>query len=158
MITANASTMANDLGIAASGNVAIEGDLKNDAPGSTALCVVSPTKISGDAAEQPHDDLSRALFNNETSDNIPSQHLHPITQEPPFDAVHFDVPKANGATIPNQQVYERSVLYQCITTPGTLSAQRNIIHSITHVPIAWNRAWDFVRPVVPALQETLHHD
>ncbi len=58
--------------------------------------------------------------------------------------------------IPNQQVYERSALYQCIATPGTLSARKNIIHPFTHAPIARNRAWDFVRPVDPALQETLH--
>jgi hypothetical protein len=104
--------------------------------------VISPIVIPGDAAEQPHDDLSRALFSNNTSDNIPSQHLCPITQEPPFDTVHFNVPTTNGATIPNQQVYERSVLYQCVARPGNLSARRNIIHPFTRAPIAQNRAWD----------------
>jgi hypothetical protein len=102
MIIANASTAADDLGVAASGNAAIEGALKNDAPGSAAPCVISPTGISGDAAEKPHDDLSYALFNNNTLDNIPSQHLCPITQEPPFDTTHFYVPTANGATITSQ--------------------------------------------------------
>ena len=85
MITANTSTTADDLGVATSGVAAIEGALENDAPGSAVPRVISPTRIPGDVAEQPHDDLSRALFNNDTSDNIPSQHLCPIIQEPPFD-------------------------------------------------------------------------
>jgi hypothetical protein len=76
MITANASTAADDLGVATSGVAAsIEGALENEAPSSVVPRVISPTRIPGDAAEQPHDDLSRALFNNGTSDNIPSQHL-----------------------------------------------------------------------------------
>jgi hypothetical protein len=129
MITANASTAADDFGVATSGVAAIEGALKNDAPSSAVPRVISPTGIPGDTAEQPHDDLSRALFNNDTSDNIPSQHLCPIIQEPPFDAVHFDVPTRNGATIWNQQVYERSALYRFIATPGTLREFRNIISS-----------------------------
>ncbi len=158
MITANASTMADDLGVATSGDAATDGALKNNTPSSMAQHVISPAGISGGAAEQPHDDLSRALFNNDTSDNIPTQHLCLITQEPPFDAVNFDVPTANGATIPNQQVYERSALYRYIATPGTLSTRRNIIHPFTRGPTAWNRAWDFVLPVDPVLQETLHHE
>ncbi len=80
----------------------------------------------------------------------------PQIQEPPFDPVHFDVPNPNGTTIPNVQVYEQSALYQCIATPGTLIAQRNIIHPLTRVPIARNKAWDYVRPVDSALLETLH--
>ena len=152
-------TAADDLGVATSGVAAsIEGALENVAPSSAVPRVISPTGIPGDAAEQPHNDLSRALFNNDTSDNIPSQHLCPIIQEPPFDAVHFDVPTANGATIRNQQVYERSALYRFIATPGTLRAFRNIIHPFTRAPIARNSALDFVRPVDPALQETLHSE
>jgi hypothetical protein len=104
MITANASTAADDLGVAASGDAAIERALDNDASVVAAPRVISPTGIPGGAAEQPLNDLSRSLFNNDAADNIPSQHLCPITQEPPFDAVHFDVPTADDATIPNQQV------------------------------------------------------
>ena len=61
MIIANASTAADDLGVAASGNAAIEGALENDAPSSAAPCVISPTGIptasscykkSGGAAEE----------------------------------------------------------------------------------------------------------
>jgi hypothetical protein len=119
MISANASTMADDLGVAASGNVAIERALANNASLVAAPRVISPTGIPGGATEQPLNDLSRSLFINGAGDNIPSQHLCPITQEPPFDAVHFDVPTADGATIPNQQVYKRSALYRFIATPGT---------------------------------------
>jgi hypothetical protein len=143
------------LGVAASGDAAIEGALKNNVLIVTAPRVISPTRIPGGLAEHPHDDLSHALFNNDTSYNIPSQHLCPITQEPPFDAVHFDVPTANGAMIPNQQFYERLALYQYNATPGTLSVRRNIIHPFICAPIARNRAWDLFRPVDPALQETL---
>ena len=103
MITANASTRADDLGVAASGNVAIERALDNNASVVAAPHVISPTGIPGGAAEQPLNDLSLSLFNNDAADNIPSQHLCPITQEPHFDAVHFNVPTADGAMIPNQQ-------------------------------------------------------
>jgi hypothetical protein len=120
--------------------------------------VISPTGISGNAAEVPQDDISRALFNNNTSNNIPSQHMCPITQEPPFDAVHFDVPTNNGATILSQQVYKRLALYRCIATQGRKSAQSNIIHPFTCAPIARNIAWDFVRHVVPTLHEIFHQE
>jgi hypothetical protein len=158
MITANASTAADDLGVPASGDAAIERALDNNASVVAAPRVISPTGIPGGAAEQSLNDLSRSLFNNDATDNIPSQHLCPITQKPPFDAIHFNVPTADGATIPNQQVYKRSALYRYIATPGTFSVRKNIIHPFTCAPIARNRAWDFVRPVVPALQKTLHHE
>ncbi len=79
MITANASTAADDLGVAASGDAAIEGALDNNASVVVAPHVISPTGITGGAAEQPLNDLSRSLINNDTADNIPSQHLCPIT-------------------------------------------------------------------------------
>jgi hypothetical protein len=84
--------------------------------------------------------ISPALFNNDAVDNIPSQHLCPITQEPPFDAIHFNAPTADGATIPNQQVYERSALYRYIATPGTSAREGisfnpspvHLLHGIEH--------------------------
>jgi hypothetical protein len=100
------------LGIPTSGHVAI----KNHTSGSMESRVISPTGIPSDVQEQPNNDLSHALFNNDASDNIPSQHMCPITQEPFFDAVHFNVPTTNGTTIVNQQVYERLVLYRYIAT------------------------------------------
>jgi hypothetical protein len=140
MITANASTVADDLGVAASGDVAIERALDNNASVVAAPRVISPTGIPGGAAEQPLNDHSRSLFNNDAADNITSQHLCPITQEPPFDAVHFDVPTAEGATILNQQVYKRSALYQYIATPGTSAREgisftpspMHLLHRIEH--------------------------
>jgi hypothetical protein len=48
----------------------------------------------------------------------------------------------------------------CFT--GTLPHTRYLKHAkeyhtpLTCAPILWNRAWDFVCPVVPALQETLN--
>jgi hypothetical protein len=70
MITANASTAADDLGVAASGNAAIERALDNDASVVAAPRVISPTGIPGGAAEQPLNDLSCSLFNNDAADNI----------------------------------------------------------------------------------------
>jgi hypothetical protein len=52
MITANASTEVDDLGVATSGGAAIERALENDAPGSAAPCVISPNGIPGDAAAE----------------------------------------------------------------------------------------------------------
>ncbi len=80
MITANASTEVDDLGVAASGNAAIERALDNDTSVIAAPRTISPTGIPVGAAEQPLNDLSRSLFNNGAADNIPSQHLCPITQ------------------------------------------------------------------------------
>jgi hypothetical protein len=133
----------------------------NDAIASAAPRVISPQGVTGEAAGEQHGDLSQFLFANDPDtalDNIPSQHMCSIIQEPPFDPVHFDVPNPNGTTIPNVQVYEQSALYRCIATLGTLSGRRNIIHPLHRVPIARNKAWDYVRPVDSALLETLHRE
>jgi hypothetical protein len=93
--------------------------------------------------------------------DIPSQHICPLVQEPPFDAVHFDVPSANGTTTTtptSQQVYEKSALYRFVGTQGDLSLRRTLTHPFTRVRIARNLAWDCVSPVDPALQETLHRE
>jgi hypothetical protein len=45
MITANASTMEDDLGVVASGNVAIVGAPENNAPSCAAPHVISPTGV-----------------------------------------------------------------------------------------------------------------
>jgi hypothetical protein len=92
--------------------------------------------------------------------DIPSQHICPLVQEPPFDAVHFDVPSANGTTTTptSQQVYEKSALYRFVGTQGDLSLRRTLTHPFTRVQIALNLAWDCIRPVAPALQETLHRE
>jgi hypothetical protein len=65
-----------------------------------------------------HHDLASSLFNNTEvqEEDIPSQHMCPLTRKPPFDAVHFDVPDGASVTTANQQVYERSALSRCIAT------------------------------------------
>jgi len=87
-------------------------------PGARAS-VISPLGYPGNA-EGAHHDLACFLFNNteaQEEDDIPSQHMCPLTREPSFDAVHFDVPDgASVTTAANQQVYERSALFQCIAT------------------------------------------
>ena len=92
--------------------------------------------------------------------DIPSQHICPLVQEPPFDAIHFDVPSANGTTTTptSQQVYEKSALYRFVGMQGDLSIRRTLTHPFNRVRIARNLAWDCVRPVAPALQETLHRE
>ena len=52
MITVNASTVADDLGIATSDGAAIEGALEIDAPGSVAPRVISPNGIPSDEAAE----------------------------------------------------------------------------------------------------------
>ena len=86
-------------------------------PGARAS-VISPLGYPGNA-EGAHHDLARSLFNNTVvleEDDIPSQHMCPLTRVPPFDAVHFGVPDGASVTAANQQVYERSALFQCIAT------------------------------------------
>ena len=127
-------------------------------PGARAS-VISPLGYPGNA-EGAHHDLARSLFNNtevQEEYDIPSQHMCPLTREPPFDAVHFDVPDgASVTTAANQQVYERSALFRCIATQGTLSAFRNIFHPLTRTRIARTRALSYVLPVSSSLLATLH--
>ena len=120
-------------------------------PGARAS-VISPLGDPGNA-EGAHHDLARSLFNNTEvqEDDIPSQHMCPLTRVPPFDAVHFGVPDGASVTAANQQVYKRSALFRCIVTQGTLSAFRNIFH-----PLTQTRALSFVLPVSSSLLVTLH--
>ena len=84
--------MADDLGIPVSGDLADARALENAFSSATAApCVISPPGVPGDAADVQHGD-DTALVRG----NIPSQHLCPMIQEPPFDAIHSDVPIANG--------------------------------------------------------------
>ena len=67
--------------------------------------------------------------------DIPSQHICPLVQEPPFDAVHFDVPSTNGTTTTptSQQVYEKSAPYRFVGTQGDLSLRRTLTHPFSRV-------------------------
>ncbi len=64
--------------------------------------IISPTGTH-DNAGMVHQDLAACLLFNEAAPDIPTQHICPLTREPPFDPVHFDGPVASG-TITNVQV------------------------------------------------------
>ena len=104
-------------------------------PGARAS-VISPLGDPGNA-EGAHHDLACSLFNytEVQEDDIPSQHICPLTREPPFDAIHFDVP-GDSSMAAHQQVYKRSAIYRCITTQGILSAFQNIFHPLSCTCIA----------------------
>ncbi len=73
-------------------------DSNSGVVGVSAVCTVTPGGASTAVHEAPSKDVARSLFIEEMIDpsNIPSQHICPLTQEPPFVGVHFDVPDANG--------------------------------------------------------------
>ena len=101
-----------------------------DAGAGVVARTVSPDGVSTDPAhEPPPEDVSRSLFSDDEMidpNDIPSQHICSFIQEPPINAVHFDVPNANGGL--SEQVYEHSSLYRFIATPGMLRARRNVFH------------------------------
>ena len=91
---ANTSTnTADDLGVPVSGEMANARAMDNNASSSATAAprVISPPRVPGDAADVQHGDDTAVV-----QENIPSQHLCPMIQEPPFDAVHSDVPITNG--------------------------------------------------------------
>ena len=83
-----------------------------------------------------------------------------MVQEPPSVAVYLNLPSTDGttATPKSQQVYEQLALYRFVGTQGKLRSRRTLSHPFTRVRIARNLAWDYVRPVAPTLQETLHRE
>ena len=142
---------------------ALGSDVSSATAATVAPRVISPPGVPDDTTEEQHVDLSRALFGNDNDtaaiDNIPSQHICPILLEPPYEAVHFDLPSTNGITTTlTSQVFERSVLYRFIRTQGDYSLRRTVTHPLSGVRIARDLAWDFFRPVSLALQETLHRE
>jgi hypothetical protein len=78
-------------------------------------------------------------------DNIPSQHICPLKQEPPVIAIYFDIPNVDGTL--SEQVFERSDLYWWIATPGSFQAKRNVCHPINQQWVFPPLAWAFVRRV-----------
>jgi len=123
------------------------GAVDNDSSStSVASRVVSPPGVPGDVLDEQHVDISRALFRNDDAairDNIPSQHLCPMVQEPPFVAVYFELPNTDGTTTTpsSQQVYERSALYRFVGAQHEFpsDAQFTLFHPFTRVPILRNR-------------------
>jgi hypothetical protein len=69
-------------------------DSNSEGGGDSAVCTVTPGRASTEVHEPPSKDVARSLFSKEMIDpnNLPRQHICPLTQEPPFEGVHFDVP------------------------------------------------------------------
>jgi hypothetical protein len=60
---------------------------------------MSPPGGDSAQASERHEGVVRALFNKEINvDDIPSQHICPLMQEPSVVGVYFDVPDRNGDT------------------------------------------------------------
>ena len=114
---------------------------------------VSPDGVSTDPAhEPPPEDVSRSLFSNDEMidpNDIPSQHICSFIQEPPINAVHFDVPNANGGL--SEQVYEHSSLSRFIATPGMLRARRNVFHLHNQECVSRTAAMSLFRPATAVL-------
>ncbi len=90
---------------------------------------VSPPDADSDEACEQREGVVCALFNQELNlHDIPSQHICPLTQEPPIVGVYFDVPDINGHI--TDQVFERSQLYRWICSPGNMRMRRNVSHPI----------------------------
>jgi hypothetical protein len=132
--------------------VSTSGGEGNSAAAAAASCaVVFPV---GDSAP---DDFAQSLFSNGVnSEDIPSQHICPLVQEPPYVGVYFDVPAANGSI--SEQIFKQSALYRWIATPGTITARCNVNHPINQQSISPASTIDSVCPVTNVLQELLHQE
>jgi hypothetical protein len=101
----------------------------------------------------------RALFDEGEgvdTNNIPSQHICPLKQEPPVIGVYFDIPNSDGTL--SEQVFERSEIYRWIATLGNSRAHRNVSHPINQQFIFRPEAWSLVRRVSSELQVLLHRE
>ena len=131
-----------------------------DAGAGVVARTVSPDGVSTDPAhEPPPEDVSRSLFSDDEMidpDDIPSQHICSFIQEPPINAVHFDVPNANGGL--SEQVYEHLSLYRFIATPGMLRARRNVFHPHNQECVPRTAAMSLFRPATAVLQARLHRE
>ena len=100
-----------------------------------------------------------ALFNDGEGrdvNNIPSQHICPLKQEPPVIGVYFDVPNSDGTI--SEQVFERSDLYRWIGTSGSYRAKRNVCHPINQQFFFRPSAWNLVCTISNELQELLQQE
>jgi len=132
-----------------------------DVNSAASRAVVSPpVDNSTHASGEPSEDVVRDLFSGRNEeidvDDIDSQHICPLSREPPFQGVHFDVPDSNGRI--SEQVFERSDLFRWIATPGNLNARRNVIHPFNQQFVPRSDAWDLVRTVCEELQTILHRE
>ncbi len=80
---------------------------------------VSPPDADSNEAREQQEGVVCALFNQELNlHDIPSQHICPLTQEPPVVGVYFDISDIHGHI--TDQVFKRSQLYRWIATPGNM--------------------------------------
>ncbi len=80
---------------------------------------VSPPDADSDKPREQREGVVCALFNQELNlHDIPSQHICPLTQEPPVVGVYFDIPDIHGHI--TDQVFKRSQLYRWIAMPGNM--------------------------------------
>ena len=133
---------------------ALGSDVSSATAATVASRVVSPPGVPGDMAEEQYGDISCAFFRNYDAaiqDNIPSQHLCPMGQEPPCFAVYFNFPNTDGTTTTptSWQVYKQSALYWFVGSQYEFPApaQFSLYHPFTRVGIAQNLAWNYVIPV-----------
>ncbi len=72
---------------------------------------VSPPDADSDKAHEQREGVVCALFNQELNlHDISSQHIFPLTQEPPIVGVYFDIPDIHGHI--TDQIFEWSQLYR----------------------------------------------
>jgi hypothetical protein len=115
---------------------------------------VSPPDADSDEAREQREGVVCALFNRELNlHDIPSQHICPLTQEPPVVGVYFDIPDINRHI--TDQVFKRSQLYRWIATPGNMRMHRNVSHLINQQFVLRQSAWNLVRTVSADLQAVL---
>ena len=117
----------------------------------------SPPDADSDEAREQREGVVCALFNQELNlHDIPSQHICPLTQEPPIVGVYFDIPDIHGHI--TDQVFKRSQLYRWIATPGNMRMRRNVSHPINQQFVPRQSAWNLVRAVSADLQAVLTRD
>ncbi len=126
---------------------------------SSRFCAVIVSLPGGDSAQasEQHEGVLCALFGKEVNvDDIQSQHICPLMQEPPVVGVYFNVPNRNRDT--TKQVFERSQLYRWIATPGNLRFRQNNSHPINQQYVPHPSVWNLVCPTTPDLQALLHQE
>jgi hypothetical protein len=116
---------------------------------------VSPPDADSDKACERREGVVRALFNHELNlHDIPSQHICPLTQEPPVVGVYFDIPDIHGHI--TDQVFKQSQLYRrWIATPGNMRMRQNVSHPINQQFVPRQSAWNLVQAVSADLQAVL---
>lgn len=79
----------------------------------------------------------------------------PITQEPPFDPVHLDIPDDQNQI--SEQVYSTSAIFQMISTRGWYGvAVRNLVHPLNCQIVPRTIAMTYVRNASNELQNIIH--